>query len=156
MQTEGMVVMTETIDVEVQAVREGRWWVLRIAGGGTTQARTLTQVETMVADYVALMREVPTDTVRVTITDIDPGAGLGDALTAAREAQANAVRAQEEAAAKVRALAKTLRERGLSGVEIAIVMGVSKQRVSQLTAVAGPASKNQIPKTQPALTSRLA
>ncbi|HST86454.1 MAG TPA: hypothetical protein VLL08_32250 [Kineosporiaceae bacterium] len=144
--------MTETVNVEVQAVREGRWWVLHITGGGTTQARTLTQVEAMVADYVGLNRDVPAGAVRVTITDIDPGAGLGGALAAAREAQADAVRAQEQAAVKVRALAKTLRERGLSGAEIAIVMGVSKQRVSQLTAAATP----QVSNAQAALTSKLA
>jgi hypothetical protein len=129
------VAMTRTIDVEVRAVREGRWWVVHIAGGGTTQARTLTQVEAMVADYVGLTRDIPAEEVYVRITDIDPGAGLADALTAARQAQADAVVAQEKAAARVRSLAKTLRERGLSGVEIALVLGVSKQRVSQLTAM---------------------
>ncbi len=132
--------MTLTMDVEVRAVREGRWWVLHLAGGGTTQARTLTQVESMVADYVSLTHDVPLDAVSVTITDIDPGPGLAQALTAAREAQADAMRAQERAASRVRALARTLLERGLSGAEIAIVLGVSKQRVSQLIAVPTPTS----------------
>jgi DNA-directed RNA polymerase specialized sigma subunit len=88
----------------------------------------------MVADYVSVTREVPAEKIRVTITDIDPGAGLTEALADARQAQADAVLAQEKAAARVRALAKALVERGLSGVEIALVLGVSKQRVSQLTA----------------------
>ena len=147
--------MTETMDVEVRAVREGRWWVLHIDGGGTTQARTLTQVESMVADYLSLTRDVPPDTVHVTITDIDPGPGLADALTAARAAQADAVRAQEKAAARVRALARTMLERGLSGAEIAIVLGVSKQRVSQLITVPSTTSVSTTEaaaRSQPALT----
>jgi hypothetical protein len=132
--------MARTLEVEVRAVRVGRWWELHITGIGTTQARTLTQVEAMVADYVSVTREVPVTDVHVTITDIDPGDGLADALTAARQAQAEAVLAQEKAAARIRALARTLRERVLSGIEIALVLGVSKQRVSQLTAMPAPAA----------------
>lgn len=124
----------KTVTVEVRAEREGRLWVLHIADGGVTQARSLGEIEAMVADYVSLTRDVPAERVRVILTQVDPGGGLGDEIAAARRAQADAALAQEDSAARVRKMARDLRDRGLTGVEIAAVLGVSKQRVSQLTA----------------------
>lgn len=124
----------KTVTVEVRAEREGRLWVLYLADGGVTQARNLGEVEAMVADYVSLTRSVPAESVRVTLTQVDPGGGLSAEIAASRQAQAEAAQAQENAAVRVRKTAKALRDRGLTGVEIAAVLGVSKQRVSQLTA----------------------
>ncbi len=124
----------ETVNVNVRAEREGRLWVLYLEDGGVTQTRKLTNLEAMVADYVSLTRDVAAKSVQVTLMSIDPGGGLADEITAAQAAQAEAARATESAAARVRDLATALLGRGLSGVEIGRVLGVSPQRVSQLTA----------------------
>ncbi|MDQ1292189.1 MAG: hypothetical protein QG608_66 [Actinomycetota bacterium] len=120
-------------EIRVSAEREGRLWVLRLEDGGVTQARHLGEVEDMVTDYVAVMRGLDPQTIHVTVTAIDPGDGLGEEITAARQAQAKAAEAQEAAAAHLRRTARALRDQGLTGPEIAVVLGVSKQRVSQLT-----------------------
>jgi hypothetical protein len=121
------------VQVQVRAVREGRLWVLHLSDGGITQARRLGEVEDMVIDYVSLIRGIDPAQVQVAVTGIDPGDGLNEEITAVRAAQVEATRAQEAAAARLRQTAHALRAKGLTGGEIAQVLGVSKQRVSQLT-----------------------
>ncbi|MGH2604764.1 MAG: hypothetical protein ACRDJ9_35900 [Dehalococcoidia bacterium] len=60
------------------------------------------------------------------------GGGLDEDTRAARRAVKEAAEAQERAAEKSRAAARRLKARGLKGVEVAAVLGVSEQRVSQL------------------------
>ena len=60
------------------------------------------------------------------------GGGLDEETRAAREAVSAADRAQRLAAAQSRATARRLRQAGLSGRDIAKVLNVSPQRVSQL------------------------
>lgn len=117
----------------VEATREGRYWVLAIEGVGVTQARHLAEVEHMVADYIRLDRgpEAVKDlllTVNITV------AGLEDEVAAVREEVQEAIDAQARAAARSRAVARKLKDAGLTGADTARVMGVSPQRVSQLTA----------------------
>lgn len=120
--------------VKVRAVREGRLWVLHLADGGVTQVRRLNQIDGAVADYVSLMRDVPAGEVRVEVTEVDPGSDLVQAVNTAKAAQQAAVKATETAAALIRDAASTMKSRGLTGVEVATVLGVSPQRVSQLMA----------------------
>jgi hypothetical protein len=118
-------------------------WVLHLDDGGVTQARHLGEIEDMVTDYVTLMRGLDPERVRVMVTGVDPGDGLGAEISAVRTAQAEAARAQEVAAVRLRRTARALREKGLTGSEIAQVLGVSKQRVSQLTrAVEAPHTRS--------------
>ena len=60
------------------------------------------------------------------------GHGLDEKTRAARKAVALASHAQRAAAAQAREAARELRGAGLSGRDIAKVLGVSPQRVSQL------------------------
>jgi F0F1-type ATP synthase membrane subunit b/b' len=60
------------------------------------------------------------------------GDGLDERARAAREAVAAADRATREAAAQSRTVARELHQAGLSGRDIAAVLKVSAQRVSQL------------------------
>jgi thioesterase domain-containing protein len=122
----------QTTRVEVRVEREGRLWVLRISGVGVTQARHLREVERMVADYVAIMRGVDPAAVDVTVKGINPGAALAADIAAARQAYADAAAAQAAAATQWREVAAALRGQGLTVAEIATVLEVSPQRVSQL------------------------
>lgn len=115
----------------VTAKRWQHGWELHIDRVGVTQSRSLADAETMVRDYIALDLEVPPDSFHVEITPEIPGS-LGTELAEARRAVADAADAQREAAAKSRAAARRLKAAGLSGRDIAAVLDLSPQRVSQL------------------------
>lgn len=108
-----------------------RGWELHIEGVGVTQCRSLAEAEAMVRDYVESLTGTDTRSAEVVITPC-VGNGLDEQARAAREAVVAADQATREAAAKSRKAARDLREAGLSGRDIAAILRVSAQRVSQL------------------------
>ena len=120
--------------------REGDWWVIEVDGVGATQAKRLDQVDHMARDLVALMEDVPADTVHISATvRLDPE------LEAARQAHER-LRREAEAAAQVATGAREQLMRGLqaahlSARDIAELTGVSHQRVSQIVGAARDASR---------------
>jgi len=123
----------------VTAKRWAHGWELHIDGEGVTQSRSLGDAESMVRDYITLLHDVLADSFDVEITP-EVGAGLDDAVRTAREAVASAETARRSAAQASRAIAARLRSAGLTGRDIAMVLGVSAQRVSQLLRDAGRAT----------------
>jgi hypothetical protein len=121
--------------VTAHAVRSAGWWAVDVpeVPGVFTQARRLDQVPGMVADAVALMAEVPTEDVEVELApDLPPR--MAKDLARARVAQDRADQAAREAATAKRQIVRQLREDvGLSVRDVGIVVGISPQRVSQLT-----------------------
>jgi predicted XRE-type DNA-binding protein len=126
-----MSTQTDRPTYNVQAKRWARGWELDINGVGVTQSRTLNDAEAMVRDYIALDTGVPADSFNVEIVP-EVGNGLDGATRAARRAVAEAEKAQRAAASLSRDVAHRLNKAGLSGREIAVVLSVSPQRVSQL------------------------
>ncbi|MQA83330.1 MAG: hypothetical protein GEV03_01535 [Streptosporangiales bacterium] len=116
---------------KVRARRWARGWELHVEGVGVTQSRSLSDAEMMVRDYIALDTGMPEDSFDVEITP-EVGGQLGEELASARRATREAARAQLEAAERSRRVARQLVRAGLSGREVAAVLGVSPQRVSQL------------------------
>jgi DNA-directed RNA polymerase specialized sigma subunit len=115
-------------------VRAKRWkhgWELHIDGVGVTQSRNLGGAEQMVRDYIETLtdRDTANDAV---IIQPEVGGGLDEAAQAAREAIAEAEQALRTAAARSRQVAHRLKQEGLSGRDIAAILHVSAQRVSQL------------------------
>jgi hypothetical protein len=123
-----MAVMT-TYDVTARHWKRG--WELHIDGVGVTQCRSLAEAETMVRDYVESLTGVDVSDATIVITP-EVGGGHDERARAAREAVAAADRATREAAAQSRKVARDLRQAGLSGRDIAAVLKISAQRVSQL------------------------
>jgi hypothetical protein len=115
----------------VTARRWKRGWELHIAGEGVTQSRSLAEAEDMVRDYIAVMHGVPERSFDVEITP-EVGGGLDEAVRDARDAVRSAEAARRSAALASRSVATRLRAAGLTGRDIAVVLGVSAQRVSQL------------------------
>lgn len=114
----------------VSARRWEHGWELHISGVGVTQSRTLAGAKRMVRDYLALDLGGDPDSY-----DVDVEVALEGELEAVAEARRAVRRAEQElqaAAAQSRKVAQDLRAAGLSGPDIATVMGVSTQRVSQL------------------------
>ncbi|MDN5914136.1 MAG: hypothetical protein L0I76_03315 [Pseudonocardia sp.] len=118
----------------VAARRWERGWELHItdaAGGevGVTQSRTLSGAERMVRDYLAL--DDLADAAPIEIRpELDPATDRRVATTRAKVREAE--EAQAVAAAESRAVVKDLKASGLSGSDIAKVLHLSTQRVSQL------------------------
>jgi DNA-directed RNA polymerase specialized sigma24 family protein len=116
------------------SVRAKPWkhgWELHIDGVGVTQSRNLAGAEQMVRDYIETLTDHDTAD-DVVIIRPEVGSGLDEAAEAAREAISEAEHALRTAAARSRQVARQLSEEGLSGKDIAIILHVSAQRVSQL------------------------
>ena len=127
--------MTEPTVYTVTARRWARGWELHIvdAAGqtvGVTQVRALSAAASMVCDFLEVDDRPPADEIHV-VPELD--AGLRERVDAARSAVRRAAVEQERAAAASRTAVQELKDAGLSGSEIAAVLEVSPQRVSQLS-----------------------
>lgn len=134
------------------AVREGRWWVVEVAGIGTSQGRTTGEAERMAADLIAIMRDVPVEDVKVHV-EFKLGGALANEVRDVKQAQKQAETAQKQAAEKSRSAVRHVLAAGLSKQDAARVLGISAQRVSQLA----PSSRGQTPtarKQAPAARSK--
>lgn len=126
--------MSTNADKTTYAVIAKRWdrgWELHIDGVGVTQARTLNEAEAMARDYIELDTGAAPGSFSVEIVP-EIGGGVDDEARAARRAVIAANEAQRAAAALSRDVAGKLSMAGLSGREIAVVLRISPQRVSQL------------------------
>lgn len=115
--------------------REGRWWAVEIPQlDGVTQAARLADVAAEARDYIAITLDVPPSTVEVrVIVDDTPHARDVQArseriLATRQQAEALEAVAIEDAQALVRELTRD----GVPMRDIATLVGVSFQRVSQL------------------------
>jgi len=116
----------------VEAKRWEHGWELHVGGVGVTQSRSLHSAARIVREYVSLVEGISDEStidveIRPQIAD-----ALGKEVLAARQAVHELGERQREVAALSRAAAKDLAQSGLSGADIAIVLDVSPQRVSQL------------------------
>lgn len=116
----------------VTAKRWPRGWELHIDGVGVTQTPSLATAEAIAREYIAFALDLDDenafDVDVVPQLDKEPAQQVKLARAQVKEAE----RQQREAAAKQREVARNLSASGLSGREIATVLGVSAQRVSQL------------------------
>lgn len=120
-----------TTTITATATRSGDWWAVEFtttAGTRFTQARRLDQVDAMVRDICDL------DGIEVDQVDVIPVTSSTEAEAVARyrDAADQAARASEQASAASRSAVRELRDAGLSVRDVATLMGVTPQRVSQL------------------------
>jgi uncharacterized protein YggE len=126
--------MAAVTTYNVTAVRWEHGWELHIDGVGVTQSRALGKsADRMIRDYISINRgETEGRDAEIVVTP-DLGS-LSRRVAAARRKVRAAAEAQEKAAAESREVARALKAQGLSGNDIAQVLEVSPQRVSQLVA----------------------
>jgi DNA-directed RNA polymerase specialized sigma subunit len=122
-----------------RAQREGKWWAISVEGlpGALSQVRRLDQAETMAREVIALVRDVPEDSFDVVVAP-ELSEEHRDALVEldrAKEQYAESLSALAERQQKVTLL--LVRDAGLTVRDAATVLGVSFQRVSQLTSHSG-------------------
>ncbi len=117
--------------VHVTARRWERGWELWIGDEVATQVDALERTEAQVRDYLdTIDPEVDHSDAKVEVA-VELG-DLSDRVRSAREATSAASRAQEDAAAQSRSVARALRNADLSLADSAFILGVTKARVSQL------------------------
>lgn len=111
--------------------RDGRFWMVRVEGVGTTQARHLRELDAMARDLVAVMTDVEPDQVDLEYDFVLPGS-VRRHLERAAELREESARANSASAAAVRAAAHELADDGLTVRDIGRLLGVSHQRAHQL------------------------
>jgi transcriptional regulator with XRE-family HTH domain len=122
--------MSKTYLVEAKRWEHG--WELHVEGVGVTQAKSLHSAARMAREYISLVESI-SDEATIDV-EIRPkiGAALGKEVTVARKAVEELAERQRTVAVLSRTAARDLAESGLSGADIAVVLDVSPQRVSQL------------------------
>lgn len=115
-----------------RATREGGWWAVSFdspTGTFHTQARRLDQVEGMVRDIL------DSEGVGAATIEVEPQIPTRDrqAVDQARGSATAAAEAVELAATRSREAVALLKADGLTVRDIGTLMGISPQRVSQLT-----------------------
>ncbi len=115
----------------VYASRQDQGWQLSLPGIGDIWVRRLTDAVNAATSFIAERKGISRDQVGTQLS-VELSADLEPERRASTEAHLKAKRAQDEAALAYRKLAKRLQESGISGAEIALILGVSRQRVSQL------------------------
>ncbi|WP_326504124.1 antitoxin HicB [Rothia nasimurium] len=120
-----------TKKITVTANRWAHGWELIIDEDKATQVRSLAKAQQQVRDYFdTLEPELDHSDLVVHLVYAD----VEEELRQAREAQAAARKAEEEAAQKVRAVVAQLRSEGVSLADTAALLEVSKSRIQQLQA----------------------
>lgn len=119
----------------VHAKRWEHGWELAIAGPagyeGASQAHGLKSAERMARDYIALDLEVPEDSFDVEIVP-EVGGYLGELVKDVKTALHRLSEISAEASDKSRRTIGKLHDDGMTQTEIARVLGMSQQRVSQI------------------------
>jgi len=122
--------MSRTYTVDAKRWEHG--WELHVEGLGVTQSRSLHSAARMAREYISLIEGISDEsTIDVEIRPQIENA-LSEEVIAARKAVHELAEQQREVATLSRTAAKDLAESGLSGADIAVVLAVSPQRVSQL------------------------
>lgn len=120
----------------VRATRWAHGWELDIAGVGVTQSRTLADAEMMVRDY--LSADIGDEAATSAEVHIVPDLGGLELEAASVRATNDALsKASRDAAERSRQVARRLLDEGLTGADAAAVLGISKQRMSQLRKATG-------------------
>lgn len=122
--------MSETYTVTAKRWREG--WELHIAGEGVTQTRVLAGAQDAVRDYLETLHDRDFEGAEMRVV-VELG-GLEEQVNEVRAQVAAAAEAQVRAGARARETARALRAAGISVSDAAVIMGVSRGRVSQLLA----------------------
>lgn len=121
------------VAVKVIAKAWEHGWELHVEGVGVTQVRTLAGAAQQAADLIETMTDTIIDPDELEFQIALPD-GLAERAKAARRLVRDAEEINAKAAAESREVAKALREdAGLSVTDAAVVMGVSRGRISQLT-----------------------
>lgn len=117
----------------VTARKDGRWWLVSIPElDAVGQARNAAEIEEVAREIIGLWLDVEPHSFEIDLEVEIPGAAR-DAWLRAKELEAAARKESAEAAAFARRAVASLRADGLTYKDAGIVLGLSPQRVQQLS-----------------------
>ncbi|MGV0646475.1 HicB family toxin-antitoxin system [Mycolicibacterium sp. XJ2546] len=124
-------------EFKIEVTRDGRWWMVHIPEiDGLTQARRLSEAATMAREYIALDQNLPYDEINVETASVRMDQPefreLLDAARSIRNRRAHAQELEQEALRDAREYAHWLTTYGVPVRDIAELLDISPQRVSQL------------------------
>lgn len=119
----------------VRAERDGGWWGIDVpeVEGAFSQARRIDQVEEMAREVVSLLLDIGPDTFDIKLDVVAVPAEWADWIEGVNEAKTVAAAAEQAASSRIREVARALKAAGLPVRDVGALLGVSAQRVSQLT-----------------------
>ena len=115
--------------------RTGGWWAISVpdADGLWTQSKRLDQVEEMARDAIGAVMDLDDDQIEVQLEVELEDPVLREAVANVRHLRAEAERLQHEASVQMSEAVHLLRDKAdLSMRDVAVLLGVSHQRVGQL------------------------
>jgi predicted XRE-type DNA-binding protein len=124
-------------EYKVEVTREGKWWMVHVPGvEGVTQARRLAEAATMAREYIALSETVPFDDINVEVVSVRVGEPeFREVLEMVRDLharRAQAVETEREVSRDIQQFVHWLTTYGVPVRDIAELLDISPQRVSQL------------------------
>lgn len=123
----------------VRATRSAGWWALVVpeVAGVFSQAKRIDQIEAMARDALAGVLEVAPGSFDLRVEVVVPSAWRA-LVDAAERANLAADAASRDASRQLRESARAMANAGLPYRDVASIMGISAQRVSQLIAPEAP------------------
>lgn len=118
------------------ATRSGEWWAIEVPEipGLFTQAKRLDQIEPVVAEAASDLSGDPAESFSVEVTATLEDRKVKTLADAAIEARQELSEAQERASAASHDAVSALRDQGLTVRDVASILGITPQRVSQISA----------------------
>lgn len=125
----------------VRAEKRGEWWLLTSADapGAVSQVRSLGQAEEHAREAISFVTGVPESEVEVAVVPALPDR-LGKKVRLVKQSVKEMEKAQRITAQRSREAVADLVAAGYKGREVAAVLGVTPQRVSQLLKSQGDGS----------------
>ena len=119
--------------LEATAIRDGKWWFIQIPELDTVgQARRISEISDAAHEVAALWLNVDPSEVEVSVTVLIPD-DVKSLWMVANEQESTARDAVKEAARLRREAVRMLADRGITQRDSARLLGLSTQRVNQLT-----------------------
>jgi len=126
------------MEVKIHAERTQEGWTAQVEGpdGFTVTARRLDQCKDLVVERIKTLEEQKgnKEFCEVVVKVEAELPGIICDLETAKVKMQEAQRLQDEASAEIRAVVSRMRDEGLTMRDIAVLLGVSPQRVAQLLA----------------------
>lgn len=110
-----------------------RVWVLQCVEvpGAISETRRLSEARELMVEAIAFAADIDEREVEIDLRPILPD-GLGERVREAQGANRQLQSAQRATASRMRAAIAALDQQGLTGADMAVILDVSPQRVSQL------------------------